>query len=435
MAIKKRVKSLGEKLIPISPEFYDTERDEDLIADKSVLLPFNAFLMISQWVAFVILMWWYASPANNTPVSTIQVDWDYQAGTYNCTPMMKDQYWRWTFNFDTCQELARPPKASDPAAADDTVVWDATKKGWKYVPFAFSTLAAPNHGQTFEVTAGFKDQAAATKAKDDFIVDLKKKNTCGTDGNYESSTGMGSQASAWVILQAASGSWVVNPTPPDNVAACCATHAESCQAYDSDNNAKNCNADSCSRPTSATTTQATCLGLSGGYQNWDEWKDRCTWQMNETRGYMQGEWKEVVDADNCRYNHSPPLKDDMSRLAGVTDWSTALKDSYKLPTEFQNLMWQYSRSKKLAICEITREEAVAMFKLYYDQTYLCQYAKAAAPFGCEASMQLPISQCFSLAYANSLLLYTVFSTICVKIFFAAKKEPAEDRTSEAHVGP
>ena len=65
-------------------------------------------------------------------------------------------------------------------------------------------------------------------------------------------------------------------------------------------------------------------------------------------------------------------------------------------------------------------------KLFYDKTYHCQYAKNSAPFGCEASTPLPISQCFSLAYANSLLLYTVFSAICVKIFFAAKKEPADE---------
>jgi hypothetical protein len=75
---------------------------------------------------------------------------------------------------------------------------------------------------------------------------------------------------------------------------------------------------------------------------------------------------------------------------------------------------------------ITEAEALEMFKLFYDKTYHCQYAKNSAPFGCEASTPLPISQCFSLAYANSLLLYTVFSAICVKIFFAAKKEPADE---------
>ena len=80
MGIKKRVKSLGEKLIPISPEFYDTApRDEDLVAPKNVLLPFNAFLMCSQWIAFAAMMWYYASPVNNVRLSTIQSDWGLQS--------------------------------------------------------------------------------------------------------------------------------------------------------------------------------------------------------------------------------------------------------------------------------------------------------------------------------------------------------------------
>jgi len=129
MGIKKRVKSLGEKLIPISPEFYDTSpRDEDLVAPKNVLLPFNAFLMCSQWIAFAAMMWFYASPVNNVQLSTIQSDWDYKAPAYNCTPMLEDAVWNNRFSFDTCMSLARPPKASDPAADDDTVVWDAVLK-------------------------------------------------------------------------------------------------------------------------------------------------------------------------------------------------------------------------------------------------------------------------------------------------------------------
>ena len=90
----------------------------------------------------------------------------------------------------------------------------------------------------------------------------------------------------------------------------------------------------------------------------------------------------------------------------------------------RQILIDYDRTKTFTQCVITEAEALKMFKLFYDKTYHCQYAKNSAPFGCEASIPLPISQCFSLAYANSLLLYTVFSAICVKIFFAAKKEPA-----------
>ena len=92
----------------------------------------------------------------------------------------------------------------------------------------------------------------------------------------------------------------------------------------------------------------------------------------------------------------------------------------------RKILNDYDRTKTFTACVITEAEALKMFKLFYDKTYHCQYAKNSAPFGCEASIPLPISQCFSLAYANSLLLYTVFSAVCVKIFFAAKKEPADE---------
>ena len=114
MAVTKKAKSIAEKLVPISPEFYDSQKDEDLIADKKVLFPFNAFLLFSQWVAFIILMVWYASSANYTRDFTLQTDWDYGGGKYNCTPMMPENYWGTKYNYDTCQELARPPKISTP---------------------------------------------------------------------------------------------------------------------------------------------------------------------------------------------------------------------------------------------------------------------------------------------------------------------------------
>ena len=93
----------------------------------------------------------------------------------------------------------------------------------------------------------------------------------------------------------------------------------------------------------------------------------------------------------------------------------------------KEILKDYDRTKTFTPCEITQAEALAMFKYWYDGGYVCEYAKASAPFGCEGSIKKPISECFSLAYANSLLLYTVFSAMCVKIFFAAKKEP-EDET-------
>ena len=176
------------------------------------------------------------------------------------------------------------------------------------------------------------------------------------------------------------------------------------------------------------------------HTNWDEYgnayADDASYPVDGT------DWRELVDASGpggdysqgCRYNHSAPLMENLAKIGGVTDWADAMEnsaDSSKYPPSWGGaggVLAGYDRTKIIELCEITREEAVKMFALHRDSGYLCQYAKAAAPFGCESSTPLPVSQCFSLAYANSLLMYTVFSAICVKIFFATKKDDADDET-------
>jgi len=444
MTVKKRVKSLGEKLIPISPEFYDTEKEEDLVAPKAVLLPFNAFLVVSQWIAFCILMWWYSSPANNSPVTSIQVDWDYgKADGYNCTPMMKDRYWSNRFNFDTCMELARQPKISSPAADDDTVIWwtsTAGVKGWIYRPFAHSTIAAPVHEETFG--SQYETVAAASAARAKVVADLKTKNTCGIDGGFETRNyDEPDTITAWQIKQyASSGAWTDLSTPAQTAA-----HSAVCTDYSNDED-KNCKADSCERPDSGTSTQSACTADNGNYEAWNcAWNSppNCIFGWCEDYGSTgnQGQDLYLKPSSNtyakpsCYFNHSHPLLENVAKAAGFINGSqmvTKMNDmsSNSLNAEAdtaRQILKDYDRTKTFTPCEITQAEALAMFKYWYDGGYVCEYAKASAPFGCEGSIKKPISECFSLAYANSLLLYTVFSAMCVKIFFAAKKEP-EDET-------
>lgn len=445
MGVKKRVKSLGEKLIPISPEFYDTERDEDLVAPKNVLLPFNAFLIITQWIAFCILMWWYSSEANNVLNTTIQVDWDYKKETYNCTPMMKDFHYGNTFNFDTCMELARPPKISSPAAATDSVIWVEAKQAWKYVPYAhLPTKAAIYNDQTFTPTGGvYADSTAAAAAQTKFMNDLANLNTCKAASYYQNAGQDGDQT--WYIQKYASGTWVDNPNAPTFSPGydCCPTHASACKNYDTGSQDSLCKADSCARPTGGTpgappgsgTPIAGCTNdANNPYQTWDEWCSNYMQRDTSFGGKNQNYWQqytEIVHEDFCMYGKIDGLLDKLTKLAGVKNWTKVLKEEEGISHSAQQTLQGYSRSKTLELCELTEAEALAMFKLYYDSTFVCQYAKAAAPFGCESSTPLPISQCFSLAYANSLLLYTVFSTICVKIFFAAKKEKEGPEESAA----
>ena len=444
MGIKKRVKSLGEKLIPISPEFYDTERDEDLVAPKNVLLPFNMFLMCSQWIAFAAMMWYYASPVNNVLISTIQSDWNYRAPAYNCTPLMEDSVWNNRFSFDTCMSLALPPKASDPAADDDTVVWDAVKNGWKYIPYPHTTKAAVYHTETWVKKAGYSNSAAGLKARDEFQEALKKLNTCNVSTYDATQPDADGITPPWVIRKS-QGEWVENPNPPANVDKCCA-HVDICTDYAESDRANDlCRSISCTRPTAETDKETECTNVcdwSGceTYDNWDTYGNDYTALASYST--LGTDWRELIDAagpggsysQGCRYDHSPPLMENLAKIGGVTDWADA-KDDYGDATQYPSvwggaggILAGYDRTKIIEVCEITREEAVKMFALHRDSGYLCQYAKAGAPFGCESSTPLPVSQCFSLAYANSLLMYTVFSAICVKIFFATKKDDADDET-------
>ena len=426
---KKRVKSGLEKLIPISPEFYDTEKDEDLVADKAVLLPFNAILIISQWVAFCVLMWWYSSPANNTLNTTIQTNWDYgKADGYNCTPMMKDQYWSNTFNFETCMELAREPKISTPAAATDSVVFDADKNAWKYVPYPHSTKAAVWTDIIFASDGGAYDtQDLATADQTKFRTELAKLNTCG-EHFFEQQQGQddGTGASIWYIKKSGTaGTWSDLAS-----AAARTTHATVCKEYDNGSDDKACKADSCDRDGSTSCTGA-CTGTCETAADWCD--------DNPTMGDGGDLWLKPSSSSgdmkpSCYFNHSHPLLENIATAAGFASGSAMVEqmntqggdDSTAKQQARQILNNGYDRTKTFTACVITEAEALKMFKLFYDKTYHCQYAKNSAPFGCEASTPLPISQCFSLAYANSLLLYTVFSAVCVKIFFAAKKEPADE---------
>lgn len=439
---KKRVKSGLEKLIPISPEFYDTEKDEDLVADKAVLLPFNAILIISQWVAFCVLMWWYSSPANNTLNTTIQTNWDYgKADGYNCTPMMKDQYWSNTFNFETCMELAREPKISTPAAATDTVVFDADKNAWKYVPYPHSTKAAVWSDRIFAADGGAYDtQDLATADQTKFRTELAKLNTCG-EHFFEQQGGQddGTGASVWYIKKSGTaGTWSALDTPAART-----PHATFCKDYDGEAIKQKCKADSCERPDSSD-GKAACRTAGGAnddsdYEAWTcPGSDPCGWcdTLDSTGGEGEDLWRKPLDSSSdmkgsCYFNHSHPLLENIATAAGFASGSAMVEqmntqggDDSTAKRQAIQILNGYDRTKTFTACVITEAEALKMFKLFYDKTYHCQYAKNSAPFGCEASTPLPISQCFSLAYANSLLLYTVFSAVCVKIFFAAKKEPA-----------
>jgi len=87
-------------------------------------------------------------------------------------------------------------------------------------------------------------------------------------------------------------------------------------------------------------------------------------------------------------------------------------------------------------CSITKEETVTMYKKYLATHDPCAWAQHNSPYMCTKTGPPAPSAVFSLAYANALLAYSIFSAVCVQIFFASSKkkkaaaEDAEDAATE-----
>ena len=485
MGLKKRVKGTFEKLVPISPEFYDTERDEDLVAPKNVLLPFNAFLLLSQWIAFIALMVYYSGPANYVKDTTIKTDYNFGYPKYNCTPMMNDPTWGHTFSAETCMTLSNPPEKGSNVKLTDAMaqVGDSNDpdfhpghpKGYAYRPYPFiggKKGLAKHHERTFDSNIYGTEGSKALKA---FTSELKALNSCGSDGGFEAGTtipNLGRLDAPWVIPSEPSAVWsdpttATTPTkkPPvfsdaPNVQP---TKTAPCQDL-SNSIGQSTGVNDIWHPDSCYFNHSwpmlnDIVTLLGKTQWCDprtsgclDLSDQAIYSVSTAykRGLRMpapGDWTiapctdyadkigssdgltDIMNKDSCYFNHSWPMLNDVLKLIGKTQWcdpnSNGCLDfnDQRIPTVSR----AYKRG--LNMCSITEDEAVKMFQAFRDK-HLCNYAIANMPFSCESAEPPSIPQRFSLAYANSLLLYTVFSTICVKLFFAAKKEPAGETAAE-----
>ena len=139
IAAQRAARSKLEQLVPIPPEFYDSNMDDDLIASKSVLLPFNTALLASQLIAFIALMVYYSGPAASINERSIQSAYDYGEPDYNCTPMSKHAYWKNTMNYQWCKDEVAAHLPSETTITNFT---DEDAKYWTYTPFSFTDLPA-----------------------------------------------------------------------------------------------------------------------------------------------------------------------------------------------------------------------------------------------------------------------------------------------------
>jgi len=146
-----------EKHVPIAQQFHKSKpvAEEDLVAPKKVLLPFNTFLLCSQWLVFIIMLVYYSDPVNYVKQSKLQIKWNWgkdgdgaDSTAYNCTPVQTDEYWGHEFNYDTCKLYARAPDATT-VVEKDFVLGGTTYRGWYYKPYEFSDTYMNIHTNMF----------------------------------------------------------------------------------------------------------------------------------------------------------------------------------------------------------------------------------------------------------------------------------------------
>lgn len=97
-----------EKIVPIPPEFYAGNKEEDLIIPKQQSIPMSILLQFMQWGAFISFFAYYSLPPSFICESTIQAEYDYGGASWNCTPMMADDIHALRWNYDTCTSLVQP---------------------------------------------------------------------------------------------------------------------------------------------------------------------------------------------------------------------------------------------------------------------------------------------------------------------------------------
>jgi len=116
---------------------------------------------------------------------------------------------------------------------------------------------------------------------------------------------------------------------------------------------------------------------------------------------------------SCDYSSAPTLGDGMFYAPGGGSLSLDDLASYGFDT---------SDGAEFEVCSITKEEALKMFEKYLTTHDPCVWAKHNAPFMCTKQGPPAPSAVFSLAYANALLAYSIFSAVCVQVFFASSKK-------------
>ena len=450
-----------EKIVPIPPEFYDDHKDEDLITSKGTIFPFAVFLYFMQWAAFLgfVLFYWY-HPSSQVTQSRLENEWNYgrHAG-WNCTPMLNDGFYRSRYNHDTCTELMLKPKAEDiksltlnvdPAcrSTEDTTCENAT--AFRFMPFKGmeglgGKRGVVQPGSLIDNTYDKTDTTGIEAELEKIFAPLKELNNCGSIGfHYKNKGGWGKSkvdktASFDIFVDQMKKKPPAPPPPPGASPPPPPPPASSGSGGGGQPPGPTGSGGGTPTPTGSGGGMS-MPGPHGGRRLHFNIMDMMSGSDMGDQTEVSGDGAGCGDGiptnpdGSCDYSSAPTLGDGMFYAPGGGSLSLDDLASYGFDT---------SDGAEFEVCSITKEEALKMFEKYLTTHDPCVWAKHNAPFMCTKQGPPAPSAVFSLAYANALLAYSIFSAVCVQVFFASSKKkkkggeetPAADGGKETPATP
>lgn len=197
ISVKAAKKNCFEKIVPIPNEFYASNKEEDLIVPKGKAVPMALVLQFMQWGAFASFFTYYSMPISYIRESTIQAEWNYGGPSWNCTPMMADDFYNMRWNYETCKTIVQPPSEKSVLHVSDQRFmpadfgefdsgFDIPTRGaaWRYYPFVGTPAFAKGvMGPALPLNSNPSlDHEGVKTAIDSIFSQLADLNTCGLDG-------------------------------------------------------------------------------------------------------------------------------------------------------------------------------------------------------------------------------------------------------------
>ena len=474
-----------EKMVPIPPEFYDDHKDDDLITGKGTIFPFAVFLYFMQWAAFLgfILFYWY-HPSSQVTQSKLENTWDAgKAQGWNCTPLLNDPFFRIRMNYDSCKELMLEPKLEDIKTlkinidpdcveTDDNQCENAT--AFRFVPFnGFDGMTGKRGivqpGSLIDNTIESTNKDAIKAELKKIFEPLKSLGRCDSIGfHWKNKNGWGTSrvnklASFDIFVDqmkkkdaspaASPGTPTPTPAPASNTACCgmgpspggiaqCGGSAVAgaapprnaavsgeidCELCASKADAA-CSSDPCPEQNGMGATgrlaELTCPP-TGRRRSSSRRRLTQVW-YGPGGGDDYGGELDSADPTMVPGGQAYTLSDDGTYDFGSADPGAGMffgpgGETFNL-TDLAEYGFDTSDGSEYVPCSITKEETVDMFKKYLTTHDPCVWAQHNSPYMCTKTGPPAPSAVFSLAYANALLAYSIFSAVCVQIFFASSKK-------------